>query len=153
MSRKSWTTAPAKCQVVRFRESLFGPQEPKVGSARNYRQTCISYVRAHRNPKSVPQQPTGSWHQTNISHVRAHRIPKSVPQEPTNSPNQTTISHVRAHRNPMSVPQEPTDSLHQTSLSHVRAHRNPMSVPQEPIVLVDSFTNLMAFKGYPVRLL
>ena len=153
MSRKSWTTAPAKCQVVRFRESLFGPQEPKVGSARNYRQTCISYVRAHRNPKSVPQELTDFPPQTIISHVRAHRNPKSVPQQPTGSWHQTNISHVRAHRIPKSVPQEPTNSPNQTTISHVRAHRNPMSVPQEPIVLVDSFTNLMAFKGYPVRLL
>ena len=82
-----------------------------------------------------------------------YRNPKSSPQEPTGSSRKTTISHVRAHRNPNSVPQEPTGSFRKTTISHLRAYRNPNSVPQEPSVLNDSCINLITFRSHPVRLL
>ena len=82
-----------------------------------------------------------------------YRNPKSSPQEPTGSLRKTTISHVQAHRNPISVPQEPTASLRKTTISHLRAYRNPNSVPQEPSVLHDSCINSITFRSHPVRLL
>ena len=78
------------------------------------------------------KEPTGCLCKTKRSYVRAYRNPSSVPQEPTHSLNKTTISHVCAYTNLNSVPQEPTGSFRQIHISHLLAYRNPISVPQEP---------------------